>query len=156
MSGPDFQSSEGDVDDGDLTDLLSELRVLLPSAQLLSAFLISVPFMPGFDAIAYTEKWVFLTTFVLAITSLVVLTAPAVQHRLIRPLSDRPRFKALATRQILFGSIALGSALVFGTQLVLSKVFGHPTGTITAILIAALILTLWCLLPQRWKRTGEV
>ena len=47
-------------DDGDLTDLLGELRVLLPSSQLLSAFLITVPFMPGFNAIAYTEKWVFL------------------------------------------------------------------------------------------------
>lgn len=30
-------------DDGDLTDMLGELRVLLPSAQLLSAFLITVP-----------------------------------------------------------------------------------------------------------------
>lgn len=35
-------------DDGDLTDMLGELRVLLPTAQLLSAFLIAVPFAPGF------------------------------------------------------------------------------------------------------------
>ena len=41
--GPGGQAT-ADEDDGDLSDLLSELRVLLPSAQLLSAFLITVPF----------------------------------------------------------------------------------------------------------------
>ena len=34
--------------DGDLSDLLAELRVLLPSAQTLTAFLIILPFNAGF------------------------------------------------------------------------------------------------------------
>lgn len=33
-------------DDGDFTDMLGELRVLLPTSQLLTAFLITVPFNP--------------------------------------------------------------------------------------------------------------
>lgn len=123
-------------DDGDLTDLLGELRVLLPSSQLLSAFLITVPFMPGFNAIAYTEKWVFLATFLLAVTSLVLLSATAVQHRLIRPLIDRPRFKTFASRQILAGAVTLAIALISGTQLVLSTIFGHFVGSLAAALIA--------------------
>ena len=103
MSKPEGFGNEPDElsDDGDLTDMLGELRVLLPTAQLLSAFLITVPFTPGFSAIANAEKWVFLATFVLAVVGLVLLSAPAVQHRLIRPLLDRPRFKSLASRQIL-------------------------------------------------------
>jgi hypothetical protein len=143
-------------DDGDLTDLLGELRVLLPSSQLLSAFLITVPFMPGFNAIAYTEKWVFLATFLLAVTSLVLLSATAVQHRLIRPLIDRPRFKTFASRQILAGAVTLAIALISGTQLVLSTIFGHFVGSLAAALIATLIFTLWWWLPRRWKATEKL
>lgn len=143
-------------DDGDLSDLLSELRVLLPTAQLLSAFLITVPFSPGFKSIAETEKWVFLTTFVLAIVSLVLLSAPAVQHRLARPLIDRAKFKLLASRQIILGSITLASTLISGMQLVLSTVFGHGIGAAAAALIAMLILSLWWWLPREWKKNGKI
>lgn len=143
-------------DVGDLTDLLSELRVLLPTAQLLSGFLITVPFTPGFKAIAYTEKWIFLATFVLAIVSLVLLSAPAVQHRLVRPLLDRPRFKLLASRQIVFGAITLASALVSGMQLVLSTIFGHLVGAFAATAVAVLLLYLWWWLPRKWKQSGQL
>lgn len=143
-------------DDGDLTDMLGELRVLLPTAQLLSAFLITVPFTPGFSVIAYSEKWVFLATFVLAVISLVLLSAPAVQHRLIRPLLDRPRFKSLASRQILAGAIALASALVSGAQLVLSTIFGHLIGSLAAALVAGVIFILWWWRPRQWKQSGKL
>ncbi|MFN3302121.1 MAG: DUF6328 family protein [Roseateles sp.] len=88
-------------EDGDLSDMLGELRVLLPTAQLLSAFLIAVPFAPGFRTIVLAEKHVFLATFMLSVSSLVLFTAPAVQHRLIRPLRQRASFKARASRQML-------------------------------------------------------
>ena len=71
----DTAASAGGDDDGDLTDMLGELRVLLPSAQLLSAFLITVPFSSGFAATVAAEKGVFIATFVLAVASLVMLRA---------------------------------------------------------------------------------
>lgn len=144
------------AEDGDLTDMLSELRVLLPSAQLLSAFLITVPFSSGFAAIMAAEKGVFIATFVLAVASLVMLSAPAVQHRLIRPLIDRPHFKRLATRQIVIGSITLALALVLVTQLVLSAVFGHELGNIAAGGIATLIVLLWWVLPKMYRSRGRL
>lgn len=142
-------------DDGDLTDMLGELRVLLPTAQLLSAFLITVPFSAGFAAIAVTEKWVFLGTFVLSITSLVLLSAPAVQHRLLRPLVDRAIFKRIASRQIVIGAATLASALVLATQLVLSAAFGHAIGNFTAVLVAVLIALMWWALPKLWRNAGH-
>ena len=140
-----------DGDSGDLTDMLSELRVLLPSAQLLSAFLITVPFNPGFANIVKSEKHVFLATFVLSIAGLVLLSAPAVQHRLLRPLLDRARFKRLATWQIIGGSASLSLALVLGTELVLAEVFGHPIGLAAASCVGLLILALWWVLPKLWQ-----
>jgi len=145
-----------DEDDGDLSDMLGELRVLLPSAQLLSAFLITVPFAPGFASVVAVEKHVFLATFVLSVAALVLFSAPAVQHRLVRPLSNRTRFKHIATRQILAGAGALSLALVLATQLVLSSVLGHTQANLVAGFVAVLILALWWVLPKAWRASGRI
>ena len=139
------------VDDGDMTDMLGELRVLLPTAQLLSAFLITVPFAPGFASIVQAEKHVFLATFMLSVTSLALFTGPAVQHRLMRPLRNRAKFKTLASRQMLVGACTLGVALVLATQLVLAEVLGHSMGDVAAAVIAGLIVTMWLVVPLVWK-----
>ncbi|MES2089757.1 MAG: DUF6328 family protein [Pseudomonadota bacterium] len=142
-------------EDGDLTDMLGELRVLLPTAQLLSAFLITVPFTAGFGAIIASEKRVFLATFLFSIASLVLLSGPAVQHRLIRPLINRARFKHLATLQIVLGAATLTFALVLATQLVLSSVLGHTIGNIAAAAVAVLIVMLWWVCPKLWRAGGH-
>ena len=141
----DTQSDERD--DGDFSDMLSEMRILLPGAQMLSAFLVILPFNSGFAQIVHVEKLLFLATFVFALASLVLLSAPAIQHRLLRPLKDRARFKRIATRQIVAGAFALAIALVLGTDLVISEVFGATIGLIVAALMALLILAAWWLMP---------
>ena len=127
-------------DAGDLTDLLGELRVLLPCAQLLSAFLITVPFDTGLANIVAAEKAVFLATLMLSILSMVLLSAPAVQHRLIRPLTDRAAFKRLASRDIVIGAVLLGMALNLTPRLVLSTVPGDLVGTVFASLTGGTLL----------------
>ncbi|MDQ1814149.1 DUF6328 family protein [Massilia sp. CCM 9210] len=139
-------------EDGDFSDMLSEQRILLPGAQMLTAFLIILPFNGGFRQIVQSEKMVFLATFVLALTSLVLLSAPAIQHRLMRPLNDRARFKRVATRQIVAGAFSLGVALILATNLVISEVFGSVVGLVTASGIATFILSIWWLLPAYLKR----
>ena len=143
-------------DDGDLTDMLGELRVLLPCAQLLSAFLITVPFNTGFVNIVAAEKAVFLATFMLSTLSMVLLSAPAVQHRLIRPLTDRAAFKRLASREIAIGAVLLGLALTLATQLVLSTVLGDLLGTVFASITAGTLLLLWWALPSLMRARGHM
>jgi hypothetical protein len=139
-------------DDGDFSDMLSEMRILLPGAQMLSAFLVILPFNAGFAQIVHIEKLLFLATFFLSLTSLVLLSAPAIQHRLLRPIKDRARFKRIATRQMIGGALALAIALVLGTDLVISEVFGATVGMIAAGLMAILILCAWWLVPVYLKR----
>lgn len=144
------------ADEGDLTDMLGELRVLLPGAQLLSAFLITVPFSSGFASIVTSEKSIFLATFMLSILSLVLLSAPAVQHRVIRPLTNRRGFKRLANSQIIVGAVLLAMALTMATQLVLSSVFGHLIGVLFASVTGATLLVLWWILPKALRARGHM
>lgn len=153
MSDMPDQDRDDDKDgDGDFSDMLSEMRILLPGAQMLSAFLIILPFNEGFAKIVHMEKLLFLATFFLSLTSLVLLSAPAIQHRLMRPLLDRARFKRIATRQIVAGAFSLAVALVLGTDLVISEVFGSMVGIAMASIMAALIVCFWWVLPAWLKR----
>lgn len=139
-------------ENGDLSDMLSELRILLPGAQMLTAFLIILPFSGGARPIVQNQGAAFLATFFFAITSLIFLSAPAIQHRLMRPLMSRERFKRLATRQIVAGSCSLAFAFTLGTKLVISSVFGNLAGNLAGGLMGAMIVFLWCILPVYLKR----
>lgn len=143
--------NEAPHDAEDLSDMLSELRVLLPGAQLLNVFLITLPFSSGFRQIVQAEKWVFMGAFVFSIISLILFTVPAVQHRLMRPLQNRRKFKHLVTRQMLAGAVALSFALILGAYLVISEVFGHVAAALVAAFTTVLIAFLWWLLPRAIK-----
>lgn len=152
---PDEPAAPGAHDDGDFSDMLSEQRILLPGAQMLTAFLIILPFNGGFRQIVHMEKLVFLATFICSLTSLLLLSAPAIQHRLIRPLVDRAAFKHIASKFIVAGAVALAFAFTLATNLVISEVFGTLAGCVASGTIAVLILVLWWLLPMYLQRAAR-
>ena len=138
--------------DEDLSDLLQELRVLLPGTQTLTAFLIILPFNSGFADIQPGEKYVYLATFLCSLASLILFAAPAAQHRLQRPLRDREAFKHRASQLTIAGLVPLSLALVLATQLVLDEVLGSAwLGWIAAGTVALLILAVWWITPLRTK-----
>jgi amino acid transporter len=141
--------------DHDLSDLLQELRILLQGVQVLTAFLIILPFSEGFGRVDQIEKWVYLVTFISSITGLVFISAPAAQHRLQRPLLNRVRFKRFATRMILIGTAAFSVALVLASQLVSNEVVGYGPSLFVASLVALLIGAVWWVIPIWSKRQGH-
>lgn len=135
--------------DGDLTDLLGELRVLLPGAQTLTAFLVILPFNGGFAEIREEEKIVYAITFICSVISLIIFTAPAAQHRMQRPLRDREEFKNLASRLIVIGLIPLSMAIVLSAQLVMSEVVvNRLLSWSIAAGLGLLIIALWWIMPR--------
>jgi hypothetical protein len=144
----DREDFEGD---GDLSDLLNELRILLPAAQLLTAFLITLPFNSGFSQIVESEKWIFLATFCCSLTSLVLFAAPAVSIVITPSPGSFTLQDASFTPDVMRRGI-LSFALVLASNLVVSQVFGHLRGVWFAMGTGALIFSLWWLLPLRFLR----
>jgi hypothetical protein len=151
QEGPAQQSGNEGHDENKLDDMLQELRILLQGLQVLTAFLIILPFNEGFRDIDHVEKWVYMTTFLCALAGLIILSAPAAQHRLQRPLMDRVRFKNLATRMIIIGLIPSSLALVLATQLVVAQAVGLIESFVAAGLVGVLIAVLWWVLPLAHK-----
>jgi hypothetical protein len=138
-----------------LNEMLQELRVLQQGSQILAGFLVLLPFSEGFAKIAPFEKWVYIVAFIASITSLICFSAPAAQHRIVRPLKNRVKFKSLSTRIIIAGTIALSIALISTTQLVLNEVIGGSWSYIGTAIIALLIGIIWWLLPLLKKMQGK-
>lgn len=138
--------------DHDLSDMLQEMRVLQQGAQVLTAFLIILPFSETFRTIAAGDKWVFLATFLASLASLVFLSAPAASHRVERPLKDADRFKNFANRLILIGLFFQSLAWMLTTEFVVSTVLGQTVGIVAAAAAGVLIAVLWWLVPLVRRR----
>jgi hypothetical protein len=149
MAENDPNQAQGDQknDDGKLEEMLQEIRILLQGAQVLTAFLIILPFNAGFDKLNDSEKWLYLVTFVCSLTSLVFFTAPAAIHRLARPVQDRKRYKDLSTRLLIIGMVFASLALILSSQIAVSAVMGEPVSWIVAGIAAAVIGALWWVIP---------
>src|SRR5688572_7452822 len=152
--GAAAQTTHQDAEDSDLGDLLQELRILLQGAQVLSAFLIILPFSEGFGRIDQIERWIYLLTFVSSLIGLIFISAPAAQHRLQRPLRDREQFKRFATNMILVGVGAISVALILAAQLVANEVVGFGPSIGVAAVLALLIGVVWWIMPLMSRRSA--
>lgn len=133
--------------DTDFSDLLQEIRILLNGVEVLTGFLIVLPFSEGFHRIIGTGRWVYLATFLCALTSVICFAAPAAQHRLMRPLPDRIKFKKFATRLIVAGLVPFSVCLILCTQLVAEQVVGTQGARIVAGIAAVFLLAAWWVVP---------
>jgi hypothetical protein len=149
---PEPESTPKAHSDGDLSDLLQELRVLLQGVQVLTGFLIVLPFSEGFVRVSGSERRVYLVLFLCVLLSLVLFSAPAAQHRLLTPLRDRVEFKKGATRMVIAGMVPFSLALVLATHFVLQEVAGRLTANIGSAVAAVLIAALWWMAPLLRRR----
>jgi len=66
-----------DPSDDDLTNILSEIRLLLPGTQILVAFLIILPFNSGYTRVSSLDNAVYVVTFRVRIDKPLMFIAPA-------------------------------------------------------------------------------
>lgn len=146
------RAEEAERGDGDLSDLLEELRILLPGTTTLTAFLIILPFNSDFAEVREGQKIVYLITFLCSVLSLILFTAPAAHHRLQRPLRDREGFKNTATKMMILGLIPLSVTVTFAAELVVAATVSTEwVPWLISGIVGTLILALWWLMPRLTK-----
>jgi hypothetical protein len=137
--------------DTDLSDLLQELRVLIAGAQLLFAFLVILPFNSGFAQIREGERIIYAVAFGCTLFGLALLQAPAIHHRLHRPLTNREKFKNVATALVIAGIALITVALVLITHLVITQTLPEMPALhyIGPAVFALFLLAIWWVYPLR-------
>lgn len=140
--------------DRNWASLLQELRVVQTGVQLLTGFLLTLPFQQRFDGLGPAMRAVYLATVASSISSTVLLVAPVGMHRL---LFRRHRLKALVSTAHRFaytGLLLLGLALVGVTVVIFDSVAGHTAGLVAGVCALVALAGLWVALPL-WMRTTD-
>ena len=128
-------------------ELLQELRVLQTGVQILTGFLLTVPFSPRFPDLAEHQQAIYLVVLVGSVITTSLIIAPVSFHRMLFRRRQR-RWLVTAShicaRAGLVG-FAIVSALV--VLLVFDVVLSLGAGVIAGIGVLVLFVSLWAGLP---------
>jgi len=141
--------------DRNWNSLLQELRVEQTGVQLLTGFLLTLPFQQRFDVLSEHMRLVYLATVSCSVASTVLLIAPVAIHRL---LFRRHRLQVLvsaAHRCAYAGLALLGLALTGVTVIVFVAVAGTTAGLIAGACALAMFTVFWWLLPLSLRTHGK-
>jgi Family of unknown function (DUF6328) len=133
--------------DRNWNSLLQELRVVQTGVQLLTGFLLTLPFQQRFDVLTGQMRVVYLATVGCSVSATVLLIAPVATHRL---LFRRHRLQVLvsaAHRCAYAGLVLLGAALTGMTVIVFAAVSGRTAGVVAGVSPVALFSVFWLVMP---------
>lgn len=138
--------------DRNWASLLQELRVTQTGVQLLTGFLLILPFQERFEELDDQMRLIYLVTVMCSIGSTVLLVAPVGMHRV---LFRRRRLDAIvATSHVwaIAGLFLLGLALSGVGVVIFDAVIGRTAAWIAGGCILTAFVTFWFLLPLPFRR----
>jgi len=143
------QRGETELDrlDRNWSDLLQELRVVQTGVQLLTGFLLTLPFQSRFAALGRFQQDVYLVTVAFAVAATGSLIAPVLIHRILFRRHARRTLVSAAHRLALIGTGLLGCAIVGVVLLLFDVLRGRTAGTTAAVITLGGLAGLWVLLP---------
>ncbi|MFD6272322.1 DUF6328 family protein [Nocardia asteroides] len=138
--------------DRNWSGLLQELRVVQTGVQLLTGFLLTLPFQARFDMLGPSMRVVYLGTVVASVAATVLLVAPVATHRLLFRRHQLADLVTATHHYALIGIILLGVALTGVTVLIFDTVSGLPSAVVAGALFALLFSSVWVIGPLRRRR----
>jgi hypothetical protein len=134
--------------DRNWTDLLQELRVVQTGVQLLTGFLLTLPFQQKFSQLSDAERGIYLFAVGTSILATGFLQAPVSVHRALFRKHRRKQTVMLAHRLAIVGVVFLAFAVVAVASLTFDVVVGAVGGIIAGIATGVLLLVLWLIVPR--------
>ncbi|MDT2010188.1 hypothetical protein FXW78_53720 [Rhodococcus opacus] len=137
--------------------LLQELRVVQTGVQLLTGFLLTLPFQQRFEDLTDGEVAIYLATVALSVASTMLLVAPAGLHRMLFRRHALRELVAASHRLAMCGIATLGLALIGVVALIFSFVLSPLAGTIAAAAALAMFsgLAIFAAILQSRHRSPE-
>lgn len=149
MSGNHQDDDNAPSPSDELSQLLEELRVMLPGIQVLFAFLLTVPFTQRFTEITHHQQTTYYMAVLTAGTAAILLISPSAIHRIQRHATDNELRRLLRTSTVLAitGSVVLATALTTVMYLITHILYGSSYAAVAAAFVGGLAALLWFCLP---------
>ena len=140
--------------DQELIELLNELRVVLPGAQVLFAFLLVAPFSSRF-VVSDGQKIAYMIALLATVLGAALLIAPSAYHRLRWRERNKERMLRTGNRLAVVGITAIAVAMTASVFLVTDTLYGRTVTIVVTACAGAVFLLGWYVLPlstpyDRW------
>lgn len=129
--------------DRNWSDLLQELRVVQTGVQVLTGFLLTLPFQARFERLSPFQQDVYLITVGCSVAATALVIAPVSLHRILFRQRARRQMVGAAHRLALVGLVALILAIIGVVLLIFDVVRGTTPGWSTAAVVTAVLVVLW-------------
>ena len=128
--------------DRELSELLEEIRVILPGVEILFGFLIILPFQFA-DELTSLERIVYLGAFLTVSAGLALLVTPTVDHRLRFRTMDKERWLYRSNRLTIGASVLVAIGIGLTVYLVVGTLLGGVAAGIIAAVNATWFAWFW-------------
>ncbi len=156
------QSGTGDPDESEsekltrnLNELLQELRVTQTGVQILTGFLLTLPFTNRFATLDDVQRYSYLGVLTGSVIATGLIIAPVAFHRVLFRHGQRPWLVEAANRAARAGLAALALTTSGMVWLVFDLVVDRAVAGLAGVLSLLFFATLWAVLPLRAARSEE-
>lgn len=141
--------------DRNWSELLQELRVTQTGVQILSGFLLTLPFQSHFGVLNGTQRVIYLFAVGASVLATALLIAPVSAHRILFRHHAKDSLVAAGSLLAQLGLLALGMSVVAVVTLVFSVVAGTLAALVMAPVTAIVFATTWLALPWSLDYSAE-
>ena len=141
--------------DRNWSTLLQELRVTQTGVQLLTGFLLTLPFQQRFERLDGLMRGVYAATVACSVAATLALVAPVAMHRILFRQHRLKTLVSAAHRLAYAGLVLLGLALVGVTVVVFDVLYGRSAAALSGAAALGAFAALWVMLPLLMRGFGE-
>lgn len=134
--------------DRNWNELLQELRVSQTGTQILTGFLLTIPFQQRFESLDTYQRNLYLVLVVLAVLATALLLTPVSMHRVLFRRRLKPQLVAWGNAFARVGLFVLALVLAGGAMLLFDVVLGRTEGRIIGAASVVVLFGCWWVLPQ--------
>lgn len=128
-------------------EMLQELRVTQTGVQILTGFLLTLPFQQRFPELDSVQRTAYLMVLAGAVLAVSLMIAPVSYHRLLFRQGARERLVKAGDRAARAGLVVLAVTISGVLWLVFDVVIGRLASSIAGILALVFFAGLWWLVP---------
>ena len=141
--------------DRNWNELLQELRVMQTGVQILTGFLLTLPFQSRFQELQEYQRIWYLVLVALATLTTGLVIAPVATHRAVFGRHVKARLVRSADRMTRAALLALAVTVTGVIGLVFDVVVGRAAGIVTSAITLVALGTMWAVWPALVRRHAQ-
>lgn len=150
--GDGRDETEAERHDRNWNELLQELRVIQTGTQILTGFLLTLPFQQRFAQLDGYQVATYLVLVVTSAFATALALTPVALHRVLFRRKAKGAAVTVANRLLKVTLAAVGLTLAGSAMLVFDVVLGLTAGLVAGAIALLLVALLWLALPYGVRR----